>query len=52
MCRANIVVSGEDVGIDVLAFGLGREGSDKAFEKMEQVLADLGYGNEEKVRSY
>lgn len=37
-CKASIIVNDHDVHLSVVAFGPGREGTDKAFEAMEEVL--------------
>jgi hypothetical protein len=37
-CKASVMVNGHDVHLDVIAFGYGREGTEKAFEAMEEVL--------------
>jgi hypothetical protein len=37
-CSASIKANGHDVHLDVIAFGYGREGTEKAFEAMEEVL--------------
>jgi hypothetical protein len=51
---ADIDIDGEDVRLSVIAFGEGREGTDKAFERMENVLNRIDIlGNiDEKVRVY
>jgi hypothetical protein len=51
-CTAHIMIGDEDVMLSVLAFGNGREGTDKAFEKMENALDALGFEEREKVRVY
>ena len=54
-CKASIMVNQHDVHLDVIAFGYGREGTEKAFEAMEEVLpAFLGvkYQEVELVRVY
>lgn len=47
-----VVVDGEDVRISVNSFGEGREGTDKAFDKLENALDKLGYSLVRRVRVY
>jgi hypothetical protein len=51
-CTANVSLASTDVQLSVLAFGMGEEGTNKAFERMERVLdsIDILGTIDEKVR--
>jgi hypothetical protein len=51
-CVAHLMIKGEDVKLSVIAFGHGSAGTERAFEKMEMVLDEMGYTEARKVRVY